>query len=81
MHDRALRAKIISKMRWIYQNASAVLVLDREMQQFHVGKWPWTLTQPEREFEVAGRLITSGWMHRLWTLSEAVSASMHLHNP
>jgi hypothetical protein len=52
------RKKSIANMRYIYQNAVAVLVLDPWLQQI-----PSTSTTPE----LLVRLCQSAWLRRLWT--------------
>jgi hypothetical protein len=57
------RKAAISKMRTIYEKASKVLVLDAELLQAcaHVSN-----------FELMMRVLTCGWMRRVWTLQEGV---------
>ncbi len=61
-----LRQQSIRSMAKIYQEAECVLVVDK------------TLTNVNLEAsieEIMARIEVSGWMTRLWTLSEGVSAS------
>jgi hypothetical protein len=52
----------ISMLRKTYSNATAVLVMDAELQLCdHL---------EISGIEILARLYTSGWMHRLWTLQE-----------
>lgn len=67
---RHLRKKAIAMMARTYSEAVAVLVLDGGLQRCYS-------TEP-RGVKIL-RVLTSGWMRRLWTLQEAVlSKELHL---
>lgn len=61
--DMLLRNKAIVGMRDVYTLASNVLVLDAELMK----------SSAERRFEeIFTRITCSTWIHRLWTLQEAI---------
>lgn len=65
-----VRKTAIGMMGRTYSNAAAVLVLDGSLQLCH--------STEARSMKVL-RVLTSGWMRRLWTLQEAVlSKELHL---
>jgi len=64
-HDRVLRKRAIALMAQTYRNATAVLVLD-------AGILACSSAAPLEERLL--RVVTSGWMQRLWTLQEALLA-------
>lgn len=59
--NKALRKKAISEMRYIYQNAACVLILDEWLQQI-----PSTAATPI----ILTRMYQSSWIKRLWTHQE-----------
>ncbi|KAF8242630.1 hypothetical protein K440DRAFT_664649 [Wilcoxina mikolae CBS 423.85] len=65
--DRAqkLRKDAIAKMRYIYETAHEVLVID---------SWILELSRSASIIEKATRIFLSNWQHRLWTLQEGVLA-------
>lgn len=56
------RSQAIGMMRKVYEEATAVLVLDAELQSLHHQSMP--------VLELAARIVNAGWMRRLWTLQE-----------
>ena len=59
--------RVLAQMKTIYEQATCVLVLDASLGTYQSEAMP-----PE---EACARIITSGWMRRLWTLQEgALSA-------
>lgn len=64
--EKSLRKKVINLMAKTYECAEAVIVFDAGIRSL------CTSTTPVREIIV--RILTSGWMHRLWTLQEALLA-------
>ena len=69
VNNKLARAKVISKMRSIYANADLVLVLDGQLRQLDIVPLGLNISLI---YECWARLLTSGWMRRLWTLQEAV---------
>ncbi|KAK9311857.1 hypothetical protein V1524DRAFT_411325 [Lipomyces starkeyi] len=63
--DVALRKVSINRMADVYGKASAVIVLDKGIQQVI------TDDQPQEQLLA---ISSSGWSHRLWTLQEALLA-------
>ncbi|KAA8647223.1 hypothetical protein EYZ11_008656 [Aspergillus tanneri] len=61
-----MRKKAIGLMAQTYRNAAAVLVLDLAIQST-------SLSMP-RELKLL-RILSSGWMQRLWTLQEGILAN------
>ncbi|KKY23893.1 putative het domain protein [Phaeomoniella chlamydospora] len=60
---KILRKRAIEKIDMVFRESRSVLVLDADLE----------LSQsPMSPTELALRVITSGWVRRLWTLSEAV---------
>lgn len=57
-----LRDFSIQKMRDIYKDAYAVLVVDSDLR---------AMTRTTSDLEVLGRVLVSGWNARLWTYQEA----------
>ena len=57
----------LAMMRETYQNAKAVLVLDAGLQSID--------SQNMTSLEICSRVVTSGWMLRLWTFQEAALAN------
>ena len=66
VEDRPRRSTAIARMRKTYQEANAVLVLDKGIQQS---------TAPNTPDEILTRVACSAWLSRLWTLQEGVLAS------
>ncbi|KAI0663604.1 hypothetical protein C8Q70DRAFT_1050267 [Cubamyces menziesii] len=64
---KAFRKKAIQLLGKTYHEATAVLVLDRELEIVNAASAPF--------FEVGLRILCSGWVKRLWTLQEATLAS------
>jgi len=64
---KALRKKAIQLLGKTFHEASAVLVLDRELEIVQSNKASF--------LELGLRILCSGWMKRLWTLQEATLAS------
>ena len=64
--DSSTRGKAIAKMSEIYHEASKTVVLDHGLMRIDV--------PAESRSCLALRILTSVWMHRLWTLQEAVLA-------
>ena len=60
-----LRKLCISKMRYIYSAANAVLVLESSMQSM-----PSTTSIVDKNLKI----YTSKWLHRLWTYQEGALA-------
>ncbi|KAF8533895.1 hypothetical protein BDD12DRAFT_944862 [Trichophaea hybrida] len=71
--DRAqnLRKDAIAKMRYIYETAHEVLVID---------SWIRELSRSASIIEKATRIFLSNWQHRLWTLQEGVLAQRLFSN-
>lgn len=59
------RRTAIGRMRKTYENASKVLVIDKELEAASLK------TTPE---ELSMQIVCSGWMRRLWTLQEGTLA-------
>ncbi|KIJ24594.1 hypothetical protein M422DRAFT_56349 [Sphaerobolus stellatus SS14] len=71
VHDAECRKKCIIRMRTIYQEAAAVLVLDAGVQQI-------SLSAPLPDRCLA--LYQSGWWRRLWTYQEGILAKdLYIH--
>ncbi|KAI0329717.1 hypothetical protein GY45DRAFT_1435246 [Cubamyces sp. BRFM 1775] len=64
---KAFRKQAIQLLGKTYHEATAVLVLDRELEIFNAASAPF--------FEIGLRILCSGWVKRLWTLQEATLAS------
>ena len=64
---KAFRKKAIQLLGKTYHEATAVLVLDRELEIVNAASAPF--------FEVGLRILCSGWVKRLWTLQEATLAT------
>ncbi|KAI0329716.1 hypothetical protein GY45DRAFT_845779 [Cubamyces sp. BRFM 1775] len=64
---KAFRKKAIQLLGKTYDEATAVLVLDRELETVDAASAPF--------LEIALRILCSGWVKRLWTLQEATLAS------
>lgn len=62
----AMRRQAIRMMRQTYEEADAVLVLDGRLNRFSINR--------SSPVEVAARILTSGWMRRLWTWQEGALA-------
>ena len=62
-HLKQIRKKAISQISDVFAKSEATLVLDADLMQ--VSKYC-------SRAELATRILTSGWMRRLWTLNEAV---------
>ena len=61
------KSRVLAQMKKIYEQAACVLVLDSSIR-----KYESKAMGPE---ETCARILTSGWMRRLWTLQEgALSA-------
>jgi hypothetical protein len=58
---KKLRTKAIKDMRYLYQNAAAVLILDEWIRQI-----PWTAPTPA----MLARVYQCNWIKRLWTHQE-----------
>ena len=54
--------RVLAQMKSIYEQAACVLVLDASLQSYK--------SEAMRPEEACARIITSGWMRRLWTLQE-----------
>ncbi|KAI1212145.1 uncharacterized protein F4807DRAFT_458348 [Annulohypoxylon truncatum] len=67
--DDTIRKKAISMMAQTYSQAKAVLVLDRTIQ---------LCDSTQYKGKKILRVLTSGWMQRLWTLQEAVLSKVLL---
>ncbi|EMD33831.1 hypothetical protein CERSUDRAFT_98376 [Gelatoporia subvermispora B] len=63
--DKPSRKRAIGRMAEIYREADAVLVIDSGIQKCSL-QTPYT--------EIKLRIVTSGWMQRVWTLQEACLA-------
>ncbi|KAH9892485.1 hypothetical protein C8Q73DRAFT_782020 [Cubamyces lactineus] len=64
---KAFRKKAIQLLGKTYHEATAVLVLDRELEIVNAASAPF--------LEIGLRILCSGWVKRLWTLQEATLAS------
>jgi len=60
-----LRKDAIAKMRYVYEAADKVLVID---------SWIQELSRSASIIDKAARIFLSNWQHRLWTLQEGVLA-------
>ena len=56
------RNRVLADMKNIYEQATCVLVLDASLKSYES-----EIMGPE---EICARILTSGWMRRLWTLQE-----------
>ncbi|KAH0551127.1 hypothetical protein GP486_007529 [Trichoglossum hirsutum] len=59
--DKPYRKKAINLMKYTYQNASGVLVLDEGLRK---------LSTTDSDLEIGWSVIASGWFGRLWTYEE-----------
>lgn len=64
---KAYRKKAIQLLGETFRNATAVLILDRELEIVESATAPF--------IELVLRILCSGWVKRLWTLQEATLAS------
>jgi hypothetical protein len=64
-HDREAHQNAMVRMRDVYKNATAVLVIDEELAQHNL---------PDSPKELFARVVRSSWDTRLWTFQEAALA-------